>query len=962
MKEKKHSKRFTSLILMLLITSFFINQTALMAKNNQDFGMANRKVGLNPSKFKSEVSPLTKTSSQSQEQIFTSYAPHWSTKSSFETTIYIRNVQVNNPASFRLSLVLKHRTVQLAEQIVPPAQTVSINVEQELLANGEQAEEEGGATIDFRANSAGGFDAWLQQINETKSLSLSFPFLRKKTSQGKNLDAVVLYYNRNTDAYISLQNTINSFVTVTPLVFINGQVRQIGTKRLKPFEVVSIKVPRFNFDTSENFPYSLGVRINYNAADGAIVAQGWTLNDRIGFSAPFGFHLNGSCNCSPGETRHVYGTGIPIGDGGTMAPGAIFEPLLNLRNNSNNLMTITPVIKFPENQTFRKLTLPTFTLTSQQTIVKNLRQYQLDGTIPASVRDVDLDIAYQGSDGSLITELSSVDVNGSFVAGIPLTCSGHSAAHAAFWRTDGDWDSMLTVANISGVENEVEITISYGGGLYKMVKVLAVDETFMFSVKELQENQTPDINGNVIPANATTGGMNVWTPNVNNGVIINGMVFNPITKTCGYCGAYGYIYDSGVHEFPRNCGQTGFDDRDVGDYIPLFIWLSLSTGQCGSDIISEIIILTPLTLQIDPNNEGLNTIGVGSGDFRVKTQGLWADNELDCDLGGGRQLTVDGHVEIAPKITNVTADGATKITQNNVLGNQNLIHFVTPKGATNSQVTLTATISQSSQQILNDISWEGATESASNPLQATVAKDTAAKNVVKIKYKGNAIKELRVWIVWATITSTNIVISPIPNAAVGIPPGTALALQGGYNFIHTIQPATIVTDSNRPNLSGANVNPPPGGNHPIYGTPLSGGANKKWDNSRQIRIKVLNPDNVSDADIAQPVPSDLLNYPSDDVEGNDDRTVGDETNDPYSDNEILNGQDIPRFGLAHRGGINGNTYELRFQFREFTRLEIEGTWYRISDFYLWRFHFKFLKDNGAWVNDSSSKALDNSGF
>ena len=76
MKENKHSKKFITLILILSIVSFFINQTPLMAKNNQDYRMANRKVDLDSSKFISKVSPLTKTSSQPQEQIFTSYAPH----------------------------------------------------------------------------------------------------------------------------------------------------------------------------------------------------------------------------------------------------------------------------------------------------------------------------------------------------------------------------------------------------------------------------------------------------------------------------------------------------------------------------------------------------------------------------------------------------------------------------------------------------------------------------------------------------------------------------------------------------------------------------------------------------------------------------------------------------------------------------------------------------------------------
>jgi hypothetical protein len=217
-------------------------------------------------------------------------------------------------------------------------------------------------------------------------------------------------------------------------------------------------------------------------------------------------------------------------------------------------------------------------------------------------------------------------------------------------------------------------------------------------------------------------------------------------------------------------------------------------------------------------------------------------------------------------------------------------------------------------------------------------------------------------VVWATTSSTDITISD-DSVLVGNPPGIGRLIEGGYNFTHTIQPATIITDSNRPDFSGAKTTNPPGGNHPIFtNDPLSNGANKKWDNSRQIRTKLLNPAGISNNDFTQPPLVSLPNYPNNEVEGNDDRSTADETNDPYASNGTLTGYDSPAYGIADRAGSDGDTYEARLHFREFVRLEIGGTWYRISDFYLWKIHFKFLRINGSWENNGSFKALNNDGF
>ncbi len=349
-------------------------------------------------------------------------------------------------------------------------------------------------------------------------------------------------------------------------------------------------------------------------------------------------------------------------------------------------------------------------------------------------------------------------------------------------------------------------------------------------------------------------------------------------------------------------------------------------------------------------------------------------DSIELGLNTNVCVQVEGSQE--PIVTNVTSTGATKISptdSNNkpqILGNPGINHFVTPKGAANDKVTLTATISPDTQANRDNIDWEGATEDPSNPLKATVSKASTSKNVVKIKYNNSVLKELRVWVIWSTIAVSNAPqINSVPNVGTGNPTGPALFLETTYDFIHTILPAsfTDVNEGDRVYLGNANVTPPPGNLHPLYKVTLTGGAHKKWDASRQIRFKLLNPNNISIMETGfypfSPV-NDLLSYPSNLTEGNDDFAVGDEFgNDPYFGNShALNNTDTVGAGIKHIAGNNGDTYEIRFHFNEFTRLEIEGIWQRISDPLPWKVHYIWRKVNGQWIDDGSFTSEDNSGF
>ncbi len=255
-------------------------------------------------------------------------------------------------------------------------------------------------------------------------------------------------------------------------------------------------------------------------------------------------------------------------------------------------------------------------------------------------------------------------------------------------------------------------------------------------------------------------------------------------------------------------------------------------------------------------------------------------------------------------------------------------------------------------------SGPGVTPDPSNPLQAEVDR-TAARRRVRATL-GTSSASTTLWSVFATISATNGPAPTFSSDAAGARPG------GNADFSATIFPGTILTDPDRPDLDGANDTDPPGGNH-WTGAPLSDGADHHWDFSRKMRTKVINPAGIADAAWARPgglVPTFLANrpaaYPTPWEEGNDDRSTGDETNEPAT--SAMTSTDDPGFTFIHAAGADGDTFEVRMHFLEFVRLELDHAWWVPSHMSPWRVHLRIRRDAGRWVDDGTDAAADNSGF
>lgn len=304
-------------------------------------------------------------------------------------------------------------------------------------------------------------------------------------------------------------------------------------------------------------------------------------------------------------------------------------------------------------------------------------------------------------------------------------------------------------------------------------------------------------------------------------------------------------------------------------------------------------------------------------------------------------------------------------------------HFVSPKKNVRTFADYVILESSHATGFGAQFKWEGAIAEYSAPHKARVPRNATGRHHVMIKNRatGKVVDEMIVWIVWCTITAKD------ARNMTG-DKGTFFLTKMGYEFTHAIAPKKIITDADRPNLAGNKVTSPPTAGALNYeGKSLNGGSKKKWDSSRQIRAKTLNPKNVvlpGDASFHGNFPK-FPNAKDGDgrpggagvtrardvfLVGNDDAGTGDEDNNPYTAPHVgeLWGIDRPARSLAHTAGADGNTVEWRLHFKEFARLEINRKWYLISDEFPWRVHLKMKKVSGKWTNNGSNKAKNNAGF
>lgn len=297
-------------------------------------------------------------------------------------------------------------------------------------------------------------------------------------------------------------------------------------------------------------------------------------------------------------------------------------------------------------------------------------------------------------------------------------------------------------------------------------------------------------------------------------------------------------------------------------------------------------------------------------------------------------------------------------------------HFVTVKsGAEGENVVLTVSGVGADEIGPNQpdqlVEWVGATP-ATDPLRGNVPRSQTGKFPVTLRViaTGQSIPATNVWVTWANLgteynTPTMMEATNYKNAD-DIPVNH---FRGKISWRYVCEPREMFDLSvDVPDLSGAPLVPPPGGTHAWLGTPLSNGAALRYDASRQVRVV----SRCSDANLHQIFQSrgpDILAYPQNPVEGNDDPSMNGELV-PYLPNGITGimlDSDFPDLVLPVplSSATENDTVLKLAQFRQFARVQIGDKWYKCSDYGLSELNIKVKRIDGKWVDDGSTFSSGN---
>jgi hypothetical protein len=274
-------------------------------------------------------------------------------------------------------------------------------------------------------------------------------------------------------------------------------------------------------------------------------------------------------------------------------------------------------------------------------------------------------------------------------------------------------------------------------------------------------------------------------------------------------------------------------------------------------------------------------------------------------------------------------------------------HFVTVVGKKDKPVKLRAIVEPLTDANRKALTWSATggriTPNKANRLIATISRTDPKKVVVRARVKGKVARTIIVWVVWCQLEAGLTDGSGLDGQELGLQ-GRRRETRGQYwaeariDWMATIEPASIITDRDRPAIRGGfPVTTLPGATVEAPGWEVPGNT-REWIERRAGASGPLNR---------------TINRGWSPVAKISERVIN-----PYLGQPPLFGANVRWIEVFTDGhGTDGSIERKRRHGRAFVQVELDGNWVQCSTYYYWRWHYFVKREGGKWIPEPGKKEI-----
>ncbi|MFQ5663804.1 MAG: hypothetical protein ACE5HL_08230 [Terriglobia bacterium] len=483
------------------------------------------------------------------------YAPFWTVEDGFQATLRIRNYHVRKAVTVAPVLYsIDGVEIPLQSVRLSPQATVSLPLRAALADAGfvgTARPTQGGAALRYRSRAASSVTATLSLTQPEKSLTFQFTFLGGYAgSASRVLESAWWFLDEETQGRVVLFNTSGKDISVAPTLFVDGIDYQVDSLVLRAHTGAEIDLRGALRNQGLQNATHGGVRLRYRGSQYALQAAVLLFDERRGFSHQLAFvghdlfHRETHPAFAQAQALRLHAPHVMLGSPAAelgFAPGTGFTPWVLLRNPTDGKIALDTRFTYMEGGTPVEVPLPINTLFAQETLLVDISRFVAQGLIPPGVSSGSLSVGYRGYLNTVLLSVASLDQTGNFVQAASINRGGLGLVGGVHWRTDGNYNTLVTVQNVESEAVKVQLTLSFkqGRGAFGVPPVrLAPGAIHTFNLKAIQAQGQPDAEGNQWPPEATAGGflLEAGDAAARAPLVTDVAVYNPVLGTCPFPG------------------------------------------------------------------------------------------------------------------------------------------------------------------------------------------------------------------------------------------------------------------------------------------------------------------------------------------------------------------------------------------------------------------------------------------